>query len=476
MRWLPWALLLLLFLRYLLLAAACAPYGDDWGYALAGMRDPSMQRVLHEYHTWNGRYASNVLVLLGPLVLGPGAGLPLYRLVPVVLLLLAVAALAWALGGLGILRPRTSDRILIALGGTLVLLHAMPHLGEGVYWYTGAVTYLGGWVLLLVHVGVLLRPQQGPGHHALAVVTLVLAAGFNETAMVLLVVGHMACTAVALRRGWRGLTRHAVLLAVAVACGAVVALAPGNAVRSMHFPQRHDVMLTLFMGAAHAARHIVRWLADPVVAAVLFGVWQLGRRAGAAWTAGLRHHGPWPWLLAGLAAVLLGTLPPLWSMGMLGQYRTLNMVLGPFLVCCTGAALAYGTRWHGRAVWRSLDAPVLDRAMVLVALLGAVAWGNDRWVSQDLLSGDAFRFRTHTAHLHASLMAMPCTGEAPLPVPVFAEPLRSLRIPEPTADPEAYWNRTLAGYFGGDACRVVAAARSPLVGVKSSRSRRASCP
>ncbi len=454
------ALLLLLVLRYVLLAAACAPYGDDWGYAAMGMRSEPWARLLHEYHTWNGRYFSNALVLYGPLTLGIAAGLPLYRAMPVLLLLLGTAAGAWLLAAPSAFRIRRCDRWMLALGATLLHLHFMPHLGEGLYWYTGAATYHGAWVLLLVHAGAMLRTDGVRGGRrwaAVAVMSLLAAAGSNETAMVLLVTGHAAWLLNDLRHGRRIAPLRVAMLSLAVGAGLVVALAPGNAVRSMHFPGRHDLLLTLGMGAAQALRFTISWLADPVLPAVLLLAFLAGRAGMQRHSPFLAAYGPWSWTVAAVLTLLLGTLLPYWSMGMLAQHRTLNFVLAPFLLCAVAAAMAWGGRLHHRPLPALLSTPAMRYVAVGLVCAGLSGWGNDLQVSRDLLSGEAWRFRRHTARLHSGLVREVRASRTLVEVPVFTGPLRSLRIPEPTPDPEAYWNRTLAGYFGGEGLRVVAA-------------------
>lgn len=461
-RWSIGAVLLLLLARNVLLASACAPYGDDWGYAAMGMRSDPLERLVHEHHTWNGRYFSNALVLYGPLTLGLGIGLPLYRAVPVVLLVLVTAAMAWLLAAWPKLIPRRSDRWALAAAFNLLHLHAMPHLGEGLYWYTGAVTYHWAWLLLLVHAGALIRLERaGPRRLQvpIAVGSLVAAAGCNETAMVLLVCGHAGWTLAELVNTRTAPFRRWGMLAMAVGCGLFVALAPGNAVRSMHFDQRHDVLLTLGMGGAQAARFALTWLSDPVVLCALFLAWWAGRTRATAPGAFQRAS---PWLIAAALALGVGTLLPYWTMGMLGQHRTLNFVLGPFLIGIIGAAWTLGLHMRDRPVPGWLATSTAVRMAFGLALVGLLVWGNDRWVTRDLLSGDAWRFRWHTADLHRTITFAVRSGSPQAELPVFPQPLRSLRIPELTADPDAYWNRTLAGYFGGDAFRVVAVEATAL--------------
>ena len=82
------------------MAAYVHPYADDLSYAVAGIRTPLLERLVHEYTSWNGRYTSNLLVLRTPLVLGLQPGLVLYRLCAVFLFVLTwvVALLVWRFG------------------------------------------------------------------------------------------------------------------------------------------------------------------------------------------------------------------------------------------------------------------------------------------------------------------------------------------------------------------------------------------
>ena len=149
---------------YLWLACYVHPFADDWSYAVAGMRTELLPRLWDEYHLWNGRYFSNILVLRGPMVLGLERGLVLYRLLPVALMLLTWASV-YAL--IRAITTHAIDRWRAMLGGLLflvVFLNLMPDLSEGIYWYTGSITYqLANALLLLLYacwVVVLRSPEQ----------------------------------------------------------------------------------------------------------------------------------------------------------------------------------------------------------------------------------------------------------------------------------------------------------------------------
>jgi hypothetical protein len=174
-RWLLLTLLMLL-ARHVWVAAYVHPYLDDFAYALAGQRSGLLERWLHEYRHWNGRWASNVLVLRGPLVLGLENGMAFYRLVPVLLMLLTVvgaAALVRSLFGEWLGKHRVW---LIAALFLLLYLHLMPHRGEGVYWYTGAISYQLPSALLLFHLAVMVRLwRSGPSTARIALLLVLMA-------------------------------------------------------------------------------------------------------------------------------------------------------------------------------------------------------------------------------------------------------------------------------------------------------------
>lgn len=458
-KFLLWCLLLLALARYLWLACYVHPYADDLSYAFVGMRSDLPDRLVLEYRFWNGRYFSNILVLRGPMVLGWEAGLPLYRVVPVLLLL----ATWWAAGhALRTFFGEGLSRADVALGGLfllLVFLNAMPDLSEGFYWYTGAVTYQLPNILSLLLAAAWCRHirsgwRSPPWRYAWMALLTVVIAGCDEQHMALLVLAYVALTI-----AWRKATGRwdvlaAGFLVLAVLCFAIVALAPGNAVRAAHFAAKHQLLHTLLHAIMQTGRFIGTWLFITMVlpASVLFLVWF--RRSGniPAWC----RMDRWVALAIPVAVVFISMVLPYWSTGMLGQYRTVNAALFLFLPAWCVALAVWDVQVF-RARW---PLPPMLRSPVAVALLAAPLFlilGNDRHVTADLLSGRMARYDAAVMDRHARVRSAVAAGAEEVVLPAYNEEPRCLAIVQPRSDGDSWINRSLAQYFGNEELRIVVA-------------------
>lgn len=439
-------------------AAACFfihPFGDDFSYAVAGMRHGFMDRLRDEYLLWNGRWASNPMVLRGPLLLGLERGLVLYRAVPV--LLLGLAWLGWrsvaraTLPGLS-----RGDAMLAASLLLLTALQAMPDIGEGLYWYTGSVSYfipasltlflLAGWIRAWRSVWGMSRlfwARQG----ALAVGI----AGFNETHMVLLVLLH------ALLLGWhraRQRSWHAGLAAVLLAvlgAAAIMALAPGNAVRAAQFPLRGDALRSVAWGAAQTARFMLPWLISMavLVAAVLTSAQGSWLRERADWLMRIHRRGVLTLAAVIVLLVFAAMALPYWTTGLLGQHRTVNaawLFVAPLMLLALLRFLL-ASSWLGAS-------PVPGKALWGLFFLGVFVTGSGGRLSSDLLSGRFARFDAQVRSRYALIEAAKARDAGALVLPALVDPPSTAHYLDAGADPDGWINRSMAQYFGADALRI----------------------
>lgn len=454
-------LLLLALVRHLALALFIHPFADDFSYAVAGISTPLGERLLQEYTAWNGRYFSNVLVLRGPLVLGIGPGLPLYRLVAVVLILLTAAA---AYHCLRVLLPRIGrvSAGTAAVTFLLLFLHMMPDASEGFYWYTGAVTYQLANVLCLIlaanWVRVLRTLDAVPARwYVVQCVLVAVIAGENELHAAFMVLTHFGL----LVWGWKrvGKVHHPalVLLLVAMLCTLVVVLAPGNATRGALFPMRNDPVRTLLYSVAQTGRFALQWVLLLVLPTLLFlTILRKGIRRGVlkpfAWP-----MNKWIVLLLPFAAVFVNMVIVYWSTGLLGQYRTVNVALFFFIPTWFFAAAVWDQKYFGPRGWRigNVDAPRSNWAIVL--LCTCVFWaGRDGRVSDDLLSGRMARYDEGMLKRYRTMAAERGSGTGVIILAPVEAP-RSLEV-LPLDTSAAHWiNSSFAAYFGVGAVRLSSA-------------------
>jgi hypothetical protein len=383
-------LLVLVLGRFVWASFHMHPVADDWAYAAEAIRDPSLERILAEYSHWNGRWFSNFLVLRGPLVLGLEQGLWLYRVVPVLVL-----AGTW-LAGMAVWRGWCGRRLPLVEGALFsglwlaCYLQVMPQLHEGIYWYTGAVTYQLPTILLMLLVASW-RIHQRSGRLlkrlllAANALLIVVIAGSSEVHMVLVLA--LSCVLLALRRWqtgtWEPVPMFFVLLALVAAF--IMLSAPGNTVRSFNYPDRQQAGHSLLMAILHTGRFTALWVLHPMVllTALAWALYDRNRGFTRTWRIPV-----WSPVLHSLVLVLLIMFMPFWSTGMLGQHRTVNVALAVFL---PGWFLTIGLLFRRITLpaWRE-TAPV----RVLVPALGVVALvvGTGWHLSHDLLSGRLARY------------------------------------------------------------------------------------
>lgn len=436
-------------------AAACCfihPFGDDFSYAVAGMRTDLLPRLRDEFMHWNGRWASNPLVLRGPLLLGMDSGLLLYRAVPVALL-----ALAW-LGWRAFLRAawpslKRTDALLGAALLLLISLHLLPDVGEGLYWYTGSVSYMLPGALALFVVAFWLRAYSDdwrmPAARLAGAVALALfIAGCSELHMVFMVVLHAVVLAVQVRDRGRPLPGILIALVLVLIAGAAMALAPGNAVRGAQFPMRHDLLRSLGWGGLQTMRFLGTWLLSPaLLAAALIVFARKGSRARSAQRE--RAMPSTARLLAFITGlVFIAMTLPYWTTGLLGQHRTANATLLFVLPFAVLALLA-----SGRTRFAKIPAGIERLAWAL--FFAAVFFtGSGGRLSNDLFSGRFARFDEQLIRRYALIEEAVAHGEERIVVPALVDPPATAHYMELSGNAEHWVNRSKAQYFGADALRL----------------------
>ena len=449
-------ILLILLARHVWVAAYIHPYADDLTYAVTGRNSDLLQRLDVEFRYWNGRYFSNILVLRGPLNLGMERGLPLYRLVPVVLLALCISA---AFVALRAAFPNTLTRmpaLLVALSFTLLNVHLMPHAGEGLYWYTGAVTYLLPNLFMLLNVAVLLywRSSRSTLKRVLlgstSAILIAAIVGSNEVAMVHALLLQGAALILARNSGMRNLLIG--LLVWGLLCSSLVYIAPGNAVREAHFINTGQPLRTVGYSAVQTVRFTGLWLLSPVFlfASILVLQWGRGLRQDDAFRNFLQHTSRWLVLALPVLAVFFAMALPYWGTGMLGQHRTVNAALFLFLPFVWFALLV----WDAQVLQRSgrrlvVQNRIVHRTALVIAAFALLFLRQDGAVTADLWSGTLKDYDAQCTSRYAQVQEAIRSGADTLELDRLHNAPRSLQVLDITADPDHFMNRGLVLYFGG---------------------------
>lgn len=436
---------------YAWLAQFAFPMADDLAFAATGRTGDFLELQIERWKLWNGRFSSNIPILCSPLVQGL-SGLPLYRACPMLLIALTVCAFQ------GLVRS-ASDRSIsrahawaVALVLAMVQFTLMPNLGEGLYWYTGAMTYQTAVITGVVYLSLFLRLLKGgsighPTLHTLAMVLVGLAfIGTNEMSMAMAVVAHLALLFV-LPKAHRSTFLFLVL--VALAGSALVFFAPGNAGREEQFTGTRMLWHSLAMSGAQSIRFSGLWLLSPIILSGSLLLWTAFDTLPEQVKVSARglYRFRWPLLLLPFALVFIAAYPAYWSTGILGQHRTIDQACGFFVPAWSMVVLVWRSDPRRSVGTVPLPAFVRTGASLLLAM-SIMLTGNGIKVINDLASGRASAFAQEMTARFDLMQRANTEASNVVKVPPVQQIPRSLMFMELSDEPFFWVNQAHAQYFG----------------------------
>lgn len=321
-------LLAALLLPYVALCFFAHPVADDLTYSYKTMAWGYWQAQQHEFSYWNGRYFSNLILLANPMVWG---SIDLYRVAALMLILLIPIVVYLTLSVFFSKEFSQRQRILGALVLSALFLCITPDIAEGIYWYTGAMTYVLACLFTMLYISLVGLYQQQRFiitktiHWSLLTISLFICLGFNEVNTLLLIAGHVVAILLSYKE------KHLrsilfILTGLTVLFSLVMVLAPGNAQRSSFFSNNHQVTHSLYMSCLQVGRFFITWVSSPVLLLASLLFLPLGQK--------LYEQSPlfqkltdvklWKAFIALCAIIFLSVFPAYWGTGILGQHRTLN--------------------------------------------------------------------------------------------------------------------------------------------------------
>lgn len=455
-KWKPLFLfaLLLGLLPFIIISLFNHPWYDDFCLAAAAIERGFVGSLIYLYQQKTGLYSSIALHSLNPLVFGSFTG---YKLIAPCLIILTFLATHLAIATLYKDTLLRIDQWIFSAALTLLFLHQMPTVTEGIYFATGAIPYQLPNVisLLIISISALIGRFDASKFMKSALVILahlltLSVVGFNFPHMVLftLLLGFIAaaCFRSNLEQKWLWLS----LLIVALAGATVAITAPGNAVRSSYFPDKGRFFYSLTLSLAQVVRFSGKWLSDlPFILLTLLYIPIAARVADKSKL--LKNHlyiHPLAGLVFLFVVLFVGFFPAYWSMGHLFQHRTVNVSYFWFLFCwfLNVQVMVSYLKKRGSVIIGRLPNyfPYLALPVIVIALL---ATGNTGRAFYDLLSGEAYyydqelKMRYKFVKSECSISQEPCVLE-----PLTHKPatLYSLDI---TPDEKNEINECFSQYF-----------------------------
>ncbi|HRH62601.1 MAG TPA: hypothetical protein PLI68_04665 [Bacteroidia bacterium] len=440
-------LLLLAFVPFAWIAFYCHPSADDFAYAWSSKYLGILSSCKRDYLNWNGRYFSNLLVFCNPISFNSFWA---YKLVPLLLLITSFFSLNLLINELfqesSIGKLHTFYTAILLL---IILIH-LPQLAQGIYWYTGAITYQLAIILQCLYFTHLLRffkKKYWLNHRLDLLLLLVQAAviiGFNETAMVQLVLLH-SILAIYMKN-----KNSLLLIMVVFVCSLMVVLAPGNEGRSAQFENNHQFVHSLVYSVLQTARFSVSWIGSlSLFTASLLSLpilYQFNRSSPAHAILKIK---PIQYLILLGILIFASVFPAYWAMGMLAQHRTVNVACFYFIPLW----FLFLSSWlqHSQNEWskRLLQFVVKYRtALLVVFIASSCLQGNLYLVSKDLLTGTASSYSTEMEMRYVHINRCKAENVSCCAVDSLKNKPLSIFNFDLDKNPEYWINKGEAAYFG----------------------------
>jgi hypothetical protein len=329
---------LVVLLLFILLGQYAHPSSDDFCMASGVNQFGIAEQLWKHYFEWSGRYSSNALYAVYPIVFDLFDG---YRFIPVIMITALVLSMALFLSTLFATRLFARPVVLASLCFVSVYLLGMLSPASGLFWMAGAFTYQTANVLVPVVLGLMIRlaDRQKQDQAVVPVLVTALAAivvamGANETSMLALTAVALLGVLLQLRFGRARLWPWVIMLLVTLACFALVYLSPGNEIRAADFPMRHDLLRSITGSLSGGLKVLWIWVSNPVfIAATLlapFAVSRLLQLSGRRFTVSVPMIAAM--LVSTVALPFLLQFPAWWSMGGWPPPRTVDAIYFLFLL------------------------------------------------------------------------------------------------------------------------------------------------
>ena len=322
-------------LPYFYLSFFCHPIADDLIYAYKGNVIPLTERLLQEYTNWSGRYASILFVLNNPF----NNSLLLYQIIPVILILLIVTGCYNLFNSLFLGHNiKRIQIIIISLLISLTFIGQLPIISEGIYWYTGAMTYILPVFPTLVYFNLIYKYLNQKWYinkyvHCFGILVVqFFIMGFNEVHMLLMILFQFVLAIIETNKNNKGIGLY--LLLGGLIFSSIMVFSPGNLGRSSQFYNNHDIITSGLSSFFQTIRFSTNWISSAPV--LLLSILYIPFHFKLAKTAPLFQNSfylkPHISLLLLLSTIYIASFAPYWSTGILGQHRTMNTAWFFFLI------------------------------------------------------------------------------------------------------------------------------------------------
>jgi hypothetical protein len=440
-------LLITALIPYFLLSYYCNPSADDFSFAIKAREGDLLQQLKSEYSSWNGRYFSNVLVLLSPLSF---SSLSVYKILPVILILLTICSnyfLLLQLAGKIFSKLKIFAAAVIL---SLLFIYQVPDLAEGIYWYTGAVTYHAGNILTLLYAGLIIKwfrtnaPFRKKIYFILLIIPACIIPGMNEVIMLFLIGFQLLIVIISFKNHlqWKPMLLLFVLI---IAASSFVIFSPGNAGRSMQFDGDHRLLYSVAFSLLQFIRFFCEWISSlPLFIASFFYILiheELKNKSILFKNS--FYLSPYTTLALMPIVIFICVFPPYWSTGLLGQHRTVNVAYFLFVFVWFINLCAWMNKIERVELKMRMQ---IKKSLFLLMMISFIATKNGYTSVMDLLKGKAAEYDRQMSERFEQMKNADESQTGIIYFPPLTKPV-SLFVLDITDDTASWLNMGYTEYF-----------------------------
>lgn len=328
--------LLFILLPYIYISFFVHPIADDFTYSIKGKNYGILEVLKYEYLHWNGRYSSNLFVILNPIVFNSLIG---YKLVPVFSIILTIFSFYFFFCSITAFFTK-AQKLSYSLFLTLLYIYQMPVISEGIYWFTGFVTYHLGNILFLLFIALIFKYLKhkyffNKYFHAFVIISLqFILIGLNEVIMLNLLFLCFLTLFITYRNKQVNMNFFMLLFIFALIFSSFLFFAPGNSNRESLFSNNHNLFSSLINSSIQTFRFIFEWISSlPLIIASVFYFF-INKQLSVQESIFKESFYLKPQLSYSLIFITVFTciFPAYWAIGILGQQRTVNVAYFLFII------------------------------------------------------------------------------------------------------------------------------------------------
>lgn len=276
-----------------------------------------------------------------------------------------------------------SRYLLLSIVCTAITFSIMPDITEGIYWFTGAWYYIPGGVIFLAGMSIAFKNwgHHKTWHYFILLLFFIISSGFNE---IIPLLGILAFSI------WLLYDRKRIELALFLLLFIILFVymfsAPGNVLRANHFSTNHQTLYSLFTSSAYTARFIGEWMVNPAI--LLWGLVLLQTSFNQISLERLSFlKNPFIAILILIAPTYICCFAPIWSTGILGQYRTANLSSYLFLPSFTLIVIA-----NKDYLLLKLNLQRMKRYVFILLVIFLCVWKNQFVLIKEFATGEIAQF------------------------------------------------------------------------------------